>query len=166
MFRWAISDFRLSAFSHHRPELEDAEGPLALAHSDLSEEDRAARVELDERGDDGKQRREQREPDAGADEVERPLEQPGRRREPRNREPDEWDPLDRVQLRARPEDLEHARDDVDLDVVVLHRSDDLERLLVRVGRERDDDAVDRVGADEVAQVLRPPEQVERARPVR
>ena len=100
-----------------------------------------------------RERREQRceedEAERRADEVERALEEARRIREPRDGQPDQRNALDRVQLGVRAEHLEHARDDVDLDVAVLHRADHLERLLVRIGRERDHDAVRPVLADEV-----------------
>ena len=89
-----------------------------------------------------------RRPAVAPSEVERALQEAGRAREPRRGQPDERETLDRVHLRVRPEHLEHARDDVDLDVAPLHRADDFERLLVRVGRERDRDAMHRVLAHE------------------
>ena len=68
---------------------------------------------------DREERCEQDEPSDRTDEVERPLEELGRLREARGRQPDERDALDRVELRVRPEHLEQPRDDVDLDVGVL-----------------------------------------------
>ena len=43
---------------------------------------------------------------------------------------------------VRPDDLEEARDEVDLDVEVLEVADQVEHLLVRVVREGDDHALD------------------------
>ena len=79
----------------------------------------------------------------------------------RRREPDEWDALDRVELGARPEHLEHPRDDVDLHSLILEQPDHVERLLVRIVREGDDHTIDTVLVDELPDLRRRPEQLER-----
>ena len=95
------------------------------------------------------------------DDVEAPLEEPRGVGEVRRREPDERDALDRVELGARPEHLEHPRDDVDLHPLILEQPDHVERLLVRVVREGDHDAVDPVLVDELPDLDRRAEQLER-----
>ena len=92
-------------------------------------------------------------PSVAADNVQQPLQQPRRPGEVRARQSDERHPLDRVELRVRSEHLEHPRDDVDLHVAVLHRANHSERLVVRVGRERDGHAVNRVLANESRQIV-------------
>ncbi len=84
----------------------------------------------------------------------------------RNGQAHQRDAFDRVQLRVRAQHLEHARNDVDLNVAVLHRANHRERLLVRVRRERDCDAVHRVRLDERGQVAGRSEEVERLISVR
>ena len=137
----------------HRPELEDAERLVSCSHSNLPEEHGPPGVELDERRDDDEDRREQDEPERRLRDVERPLEESRRSREMRARKPDERHAFDRVQLCVRAEHLEHARDDVDLNVAVLHRPDHLQRLIVRVGREGDRDAVHTALAHEAGQIV-------------
>ena len=92
------------------------------------------------------------------DEVERPLEDPRRAREPHRPEPHERDSLERVHLGSAAEDLEVPRDDVDLHVEVADRADVGEHGLVRVVREGEDHALDPVLADAFAKAVRAAEQ--------
>jgi hypothetical protein len=66
-----------------------------------------------------------------------------------------------MELGARPEHLEHPRDDVDLHPLILEQPDHVERLLVRVVRKGDDHAIDPVLVDELPDLERRPEQLER-----
>ena len=70
-----------------------------------------------------------------------------------------------MELRVRSQDLEQSRDDVDLDVAVLELADHLEGLLVGVSRERDHDAMRRVGPHELGKVVGRAEQLEVTRAV-
>ena len=56
------------------------------------------------------------------------------------------------------EDVEQPRDDVDLDVEILNRADQSQRLVVGVVREGDDHALDVEQLNELAQLLRATEQ--------
>ena len=107
-----------------------------------------------------------RSPSGGAEDVERALEESFRAAESGDGQADEGDAFDGVHLRIRPQHLEHARNDVDLDVAVLHRADHCQRLLVRVRRERDRDTVHGVLVHEFGQVGRRSEEFERLVPVR
>ena len=51
-------------------------------------------------------------------------------------------PFDGVNLDPGPDELEEARHDVDLHVEIIEGAKRLERLLVRVARERDDHPLD------------------------
>src|SRR5207247_10126444 len=63
-------------------------------------------------------------------------------RQPERRQTKKRYALDRVHVEVRPDQLEESRDDVDLDVQVLERADEIEHSLVRVLRERDHHALD------------------------
>ena len=93
------------------------------------------------------------EPERGREDIERPLEESRRSREMRAGKTDERHTFDRVELCIRAEHLEHARDDVDLNVAVLHRPNHFERLIVRVGGEGDRDAVHTALAHEPRQIV-------------
>ena len=142
----------------HRPELVDPERRAVRPAAHLPEEHRPARLELDAERNGGEQRREEQQPERRGSEVERPLEDPRRAREPRRPEPDERDALERVHLGAAAEDLEVPRNDVDLHVEVADRADVREHRLVRVVREGDDHAIDPVLGDALAQAVGPAEQ--------
>ena len=57
-----------------------------------------------------------------------------------------------------PDHLEEAWDEVDLDVEILERPDEVEHLLVRVVREGDDDALDVQDLDHLRQLPEPAEE--------
>src|SRR5437762_421062 len=61
----------------HRAELEHLEVLAVPPDARLTEQDRAGRVKLDRRGDDGEQGRGHNRPQRSCDDVEGPLEQPG-----------------------------------------------------------------------------------------
>ena len=117
-----------------------------------------ARLELDAERNGGEQRREEEQAERRGSEVERPLEDPRRAREPHRPEPDERDSLERVHLGSASEDLEVPRDDVDLHVEVADRADVREHGLVRVVREGEDHALDPVLGDALAQPIGTAEQ--------
>ena len=158
-----VGDVRLPRLrvDDHRAELEDPERPLVLPHPHLPEEDRPARVDLDRDRGGEEDRRQDDQAESRSHDVEAPLEEPRGVGEVRRREPDERDALDRVELGARPEHLEHPRDDVDLHPLILEQPDHVERLLVRIVREGDDHAIDPVLVDELPDLRRRPEQLER-----
>ena len=98
------------------------------------------------------------------DDVEQALREERRARQLERRQPDHRHALRRVEAHVRADHLEQPRDDVDLDVLVLERADEIEGLLVRVVREGDHDAFDLEGTDDLAQALGRPEEVEVAEP--
>ena len=59
---------------------------------------------------------------------------------------------------VRRHDLEQARDDVDLDVELAQRTDEVDQLLLRLVQERDHDTLDGVRPDELGKLRRRPEQ--------
>ena len=67
-------------------------------------------------------------------------------------------PLDRVELRVGSEHFEHSRNDVDLNVRVLHGANHSERLIVGVGGECDRDAMDSELTNEPRQIFGRSEQ--------
>ena len=137
----------------HRAELEDRERPAAAAHSHLAEEDRAGRVELDRDRDDSEERSQQHERETRDDEVERALEEQRRVRQACRRQAEERHPLDRVDAHVRAEHVEEPRHDVDLHVELVEAPDQLQRLVVRRLRERDDHALDVERVDELRQLV-------------
>ena len=137
----------------HRPELVDPEDPLADATADLAEEDRPLGVDADRDREPDQHRREQGEPERRDHEVDGPLEEARRAREPKRRQTHQRDALDRVDADLLAEDLEQAWDDVDLDAELLELADQLERLHLGLVRERDDHALNVERVDELAQVL-------------
>src|SRR5207248_5517314 len=72
----------------------------------------------------------------------------------------EGEAFDRVHANSRPDELEQPRDDVDLDVEILELADEMERLLVRLVRERDDHALDVEQPDDRGQAIRIAQQCE------
>ncbi len=115
----------------HRPELPHPEPLVAYAHPLLAEEHRSAGVELDRRGNDQEQRGEEHEGEAREHEIDGPLEDAIGPGEAHRRHREQRDPLDRVHLHRRRDHLEEPRHDVDLDVEVLRRAHQVQRLLVR-----------------------------------
>ena len=118
---------------------------MPMAEARLAEEDRARRVAPDRERGEGEERRGQQRAGRSApttsiarltrrDEPARDARAGGREREA----------LDRVDADLRADHLEEPRHDVDLDVVVAERADELQRLASGLVRERDDDAIDRV----------------------
>ena len=142
----------------HRPELVDPERRAVRASSHLTEEHGPARPELDAERNGGEQRREEQQPERRGHEVECPLEDPRRAREPHRPEPDERDAFERVHLGTASEDLEVPRDDVDLHVEIADRADVREHGLVRVVREGEDHALDAVLDDAFAETVRATEE--------
>ena len=126
----------------HGSELHDPERAVARAHPDLAEEHGTGGVELDRDRHQGEHRREQEQAGQRHGEVHRPLQQPRRARKPYRRDADQREPLDVVDDRVRPDDLEEARHDVDLDVQLVEVADELQQVVLRVARERDDDTLD------------------------
>ena len=61
------------------------------------------------------------------------------------------EPLDQVDVGARPDELVEPRHDVDDHVLVAKRADELHRPCVVLSGERDDHAFDRVTRDEVVE---------------
>jgi hypothetical protein len=74
------------------------------------------------------------------------------------RETDERQALGGVDPDVRPDHLEEARDEVDLDVEVLEGADQVEHLLVRVVREGDDHALDVEDLHHLRELLETAEQ--------
>ena len=93
----------------------------------------------------------------GSDEVDRPLRRAGEARRPPGGEGDERQALDVVHPDGRAHRLEQTRNEVDLDVEVAHRVDELELAAVRLVRERDDDALHVVAIDDRADLVGGPE---------
>ena len=115
----------------------------------LAEEDRTRRVQLDRDRDQREQRAaEYHQRRRGAD-VHGALEHVGGAGEVERRKPDQRDPLDGVHRHAGADDVEEARDDVDLEVEVAERADHVDCLLVRRVREGDHDTVDAEDANHV-----------------
>ena len=126
----------------HRPELEDAELPHVRAETRLPEEDRARRVALDPEGRVREERRRENQTHQGAEDVDRALEQAGRRRQPHGREADEGEAFDGVNGDPRADELVEPRHDVDLQVEIATGADDGEDVFLGFVRERDDHTLD------------------------
>ena len=86
------------------------------------------------------------------DDVERPLQVERRARHPERRQVDEREPFDAVDADVRRHDLEQARDDVDLHVELTQRANEVQELLLRLVRERDQHTLDGVGLDELGEL--------------
>ena len=151
-----VRDFGLSRLGivHHRPELEDVErsslAPMRTCRKKIGPRE-SITIEIDAMRRSGERRTR---PAAAPRKSKARLRN---RSEPEScgiGQPDQGDAFDRVQLCVRAQHLEHARNDVDLNVAVLHRANHRERLLVRVRRERDCDSVHRVRLHERGQVSR------------
>ena len=112
----------------HRPELEERELLHHQPEPDLTEERRATRVEPDPQRDAEEEWPGDHEQEAGAHDVEQPLHEPGRTRQPNRWQPDERQRLDRMVGYARADDVEQTGNDVDLNVVVAQRADQGDRL--------------------------------------
>src|SRR5581483_3437589 len=144
---------RLFGVRRHRPELQEREGPPALAEPDLAKQNGPARVALDAPGDPREERKGEHEEHAADGEVERALQRPVEPRRLRGEEVDERQALEEMEVAERPERLEEPRDDVDVDAFLASGADELDETLVGLAGERDDDAVDLrlpEGLDEVA----------------
>ena len=108
----------------------------------LPEEDGAGAVELDRDGDEGEDGRKDDKGGAGDRHVHRPLQRLRGTRELQRGNREERDALERVDLRARADEVEESGHDVDLHVRVVQRAHELDRLLRRIVREGHDDALD------------------------
>ena len=91
---------------------------------------------------------------AAPDDVSSPLGREGHAGRADRRERQELEPFDVVDRDHRPDRLEQARDEVDLDVEVAQAVDETELLLVAVVGEGDDHALHVVLADERGDVVR------------
>ena len=118
--------------------LRTVNGRIALAQPLLAEDHRARRLAPDPPGRVGEERRGEHEPDEGPDDVAERLIVRREREALGGRQGDERQALDRVHLDVRTDELVEPRDDVDLDVAVANRADDLDRSLRRIAREGDD----------------------------
>ena len=142
----------------HRAELVGGELALVEPEPLLAEEHRAGRVAAHAERDHGEQRREQQQHQRRAGDVDRALDQPRRAAHARRRQADQRQALDGVHAHARADDLEQPRHQVELDVELAQRVDQLQRLLVRLVREGDHDALDVERPDDLRQRLGRAEQ--------
>ena len=123
---------QLLGVRHHRPELEDRERRPADTDPRLAEEDRPAAVEEDrERDQQEAPAQSSRSAISETSDVDRPLRAASPTRRAPRREAQNRDAFDRADAGARADQLEVARDDVDLDERVLERADQRQHLLVR-----------------------------------
>ena len=154
LFRCATSCFRASASAAIVRNLRMRERLAAAAHPHLPEEDRPARVELDRDRDGGEERRQQDErrcPRATRSSAR--LRKSDERREPRGRQPEQRQPLGRVDAHMRAEHVEQPRHDVDLHVELVELRIDRASLVRRL-RERHDHALDVERVDRSPGVVR------------
>ena len=131
MFR--SRDLVLALFSVrvHRAELADPERPAARRRlAPAGRRPGPGESSLITTASDGEDRCKQNEREGCERDVHRPLQQAGGAREPERRQADERQTFDGVELDARADEVEEARHDVDLHFVILHRANQLERLLV------------------------------------
>ena len=127
-------------------------GSWRAADADLAEEDRAGAVQANcDRGRE-EERREHDQPEERAADVHGALGQPVRRAEHRGRQPEQRRALERVDGGAAADDLEQARDDVDLDAQLVADADDVQAGLMICGK-RQHDVVDVVGEEDVGQLV-------------
>ena len=136
----------------HGAELDDPEDAPAAAVALLPEEHGPAAVELHGRRDQRQQRRQQQQAEAGDRHVHDPLGQAHAAREAHRREVHDRHSLQLLDGGVGGEHLEEARHDREVHVRAAGRAQQVERLLVRGAREREDHPVDLELVHEARQV--------------
>ncbi len=141
----------------HRPELEGRELLHVLSEARLAEQHRPRRVVLDPPRDHGEERRREDQEHARPDDVDEPLDEPRRPRDPQRAQAEQRQPFDGVDVDVRRHHFVEPRNEVDLHVQLPKGADQRQGLLVRVVGEGEDDPIDAPLLDELEQLVRVPQ---------
>ena len=130
---WTLNAVRVPVgVGGHCSKLQDLELAVAAPDPRLTEEDRAGGVELDHGRRQGKKGREDKEPQGRADNVHGAFQRQRGAAETGRGKPDERQALGGMDRRLRPDHLEQAGDDVDLNVERVEVTDKGERAGIRI----------------------------------